>query len=458
LSRLSARSVLLPTEAGRGRHWRPAPPRRAQNLLAGCIFDGAAVKSAFALLLTRVTEPRLAPEKGNIMKRTISVMLGNGSVNHNSRKFKAENVDGERTHMNISYCNESIKKVYHELFDEALKKYNEKQTRADRRIDNYYEKISNSKQEKSFYEIIIQIGNKDDMSAVGDHAELAMTVLNEYYLSFQERNPSLRVFSAHLHMDEATPHLHIDFIPFITGSNRSLETRVSLKKALATLGFNGGTRGDTEWNQWVQFEKEQLAAVMERHGIEWEQKGTHEKHLSVLNYEKEMRAAEVAELDDKLSEKKDELITLEKRIENFDLGEKELNDVTELLDNNSDFQLSEPTALMSAKSYKQKIVEPLITKMKAIVQKFVQKYFQMKDQYLSLQKSYKDMKYHYGGMQNENEELTRELTHLQNENRDYRFLRKVFGDEQIDKLIEQAREIQQSKQRGKRVRNNHEER
>ena len=392
------------------------------------------------------------------MKRTISVMLGNGSVNHNSRKFKAENVDGERTHMNINYCNESIKKVYHELFDEALKKYNEKQTRADRKIDNYYEKISNSKQEKPFYEIIIQIGNKDDMSAVGDHAELAMTVLNEYYLSFQERNPSLRIFSAHLHMDEATPHLHIDFIPFITGSNRSLETRVSLKKALATLGFNGGTRGDTEWNQWVQFEKEQLAAVMERHGIEWEQKGTHEKHLSVLNYEKEMRAAEVAELNDQLSEKKDELITLEKRIENFDLGEKELNNVTELLDNNPDFQLPEPTALMSAKSYKQKIVEPLITKMKAIVQKFVQKYFQMKDQYLSLQKSYKDMKYHYGGIQNENEELSRELTHLQNDNRGYRFLRKVFGDEQIDKLIEQARELQQSKQRERRVRNNHEER
>jgi hypothetical protein len=392
------------------------------------------------------------------MKRTISVMLGNGSVNHNSRKFKAENVDGERTHMNINYCNERIKKVYHELFDEALKKYNEKQTRADRKIDNYYEKISNSKQEKPFYEIIIQIGNKDDMAAVGDYAELAMTVLNEYYLNFQERNLSLRVFSAHLHMDEATPHLHIDFIPFITESNRSLETRVSLKKALATLGFKGGTRGDTEWNQWVQFEKEQLAAVMERHGIEWEQKGTHEKHLSVLNYEKEMRAAEVAELNDKLSEKKDELTTLEKRIENFDLGEKELNDVTELLDNNPDFQLPEPTALMSAKSYKQKIVEPLITKMKAIVKKFVQKYFQMKDQYLSLQKSYKDMKYHYGGMQNENEELSRELTHLQKENCDYRFLRKVFGDEQIDKLIEQARELQQSKQREKRVRNNDYER
>ena len=81
------------------------------------------------------------------MQRTVSAMVGKGSVNHNSRKFKAENVDGSRTHLNIDYCNEPIKKIYHELFDEALKRYNEKQTRADRRIENYYEKIISNIQE-----------------------------------------------------------------------------------------------------------------------------------------------------------------------------------------------------------------------------------------------------------------------------------------------------------------------
>ena len=73
------------------------------------------------------------------MQRTISAMVGKGSVNHNSRKFKAENVDADRSHLNIDYCNESIKKVYHELFDEALERYNAKQTRTDRKIANYYE-------------------------------------------------------------------------------------------------------------------------------------------------------------------------------------------------------------------------------------------------------------------------------------------------------------------------------
>ena len=128
-------------------------------------------------------------------------MVGKGSVNHNSRKFKAENVDGERSHLNVDYCNESIKNVYHKLFDEALQRYNKKQTRADRRIADYYEKIRNSKQEKPFHELILQIGDKENMSAGSESGQLARQILDEYYHGFQERNPNLYVFSAHIHMD-----------------------------------------------------------------------------------------------------------------------------------------------------------------------------------------------------------------------------------------------------------------
>lgn len=221
------------------------------------------------------------------MKRTISAEVGKGSVNHNSRKFKAANVDPERTHLNVEYCNEPIKQVYHKLFDEALKRYNEKQTRSDRRIENYYEKIRTGKQEKPFHELIIQIGNRDDTGSGTEIGEQAKEALNEYFQGFRERNPNLYVFSAHLHMDEATPHIHIDFVPFTTGSKRGLDTRVSLKQALAAQGFHGGTRGATEWNQWVLSEKKELAIAMFRHGFEWEQKGTHEEHLSVIDYKKQ---------------------------------------------------------------------------------------------------------------------------------------------------------------------------
>ena len=246
------------------------------------------------------------------MNRTISIMVGKGFVNHNSRKFHAKNTDPERSYLNVEYCNENLHSVYHQLFDEAQQRYNAKQKRADRMIPDYYEKIRSGKQEKLFHEVIVQIGNREDMNAQSENGALAAQVLDEYMREFQKRNPNLRVFSAHLHMDEATPHLHIDFVPFTTGSKRGMDTRVSLKKALAAQGYTGGSRSDTEWNQWVEAEKNALAAVMERHEIQWEKKGTHEKHLSVLDFEKRERAKEVAALESQKTELQERVDDLQK--------------------------------------------------------------------------------------------------------------------------------------------------
>ena len=375
------------------------------------------------------------------MQRTISAMVGKGSVNHNSRKFKAENVDGSRTHLNIDYCNEPIKKIYHELFDEALKRYNEKQTRADRRIENYYEKIRNSKQEKPFHELILQIGDKENMSVESENGQLARQVLDEYYRGFQERNPNLKVFSAHLHMDEATPHLHIDFVPFTTGSNRGLDTRVSLKQALAAQGFKGGTRGDTEWNQWVSAEKSALAFVMERHEIEWEHKGTHEKHLSVLDYKKQEREKEIAVLDNQLAEKKDEFRVMADRIENFDNGEKSLQKLDESIMNEPEYQLPEPPAMMLARTYKAKFVEPLISRFKSLISTLFARYFKALDSYHRLNITNGNLYSANETLEKINDKLTEENTRLRAENKDYSLLRKVFGHKQIDDLLERARNV-----------------
>ena len=371
--------------------------------------------------------------------------VGKGSVNHNSRKFKAENVDGSRTHLNIDYCNERIQTVYHQLFDEALKRYNEKQTRSDRRIPNYYEKIRSGNQEKPFHEIVLQIGNKEDMSATGEYAELARQVLDEYYQGFQERNPNLRVFSAHLHMDEATPHIHIDFVPFTTGSKRGLDTRVSLKQALAAQGFKGGTRGATEWAQWVQSEKEQLAAVMERYDIQWEQKGTHEKHLSVLDYKKQEREKEIAALDSTLAEKQDELETVQSRIDNFDQGVQSIEKLEQRIESDAEFQLPDPPTLMTAKTYKQRFVDPLIKKLKEVIREVFYHYYKALDSYHRLNTT-------NGRLYRENEHLTATNDRLKGENdvlrselKDFRFLRKVLGSQQIDNLIAQAKDMEQQR-------------
>ena len=435
---------------------KPLLPLRERKTCSQVAFlMGLPVKSAFALLLTRVTEPRTSKFmrlEVYIMQRTISAMVGKGSVNHNSRKFKAENVDGSRTHLNIDYCNEPIKKIYHELFDEALKRYNEKQTRADRRIENYYEKIRDSKQEKPFHELILQIGDKENMSAESENGQLARQVLDEYYRGFQERNPNLRVFSAHLHMDEATPHLHIDFVPFTTGSKRGLDTRVSLKQALAAQGFKGGTRGDTEWNQWVSAEKSALAFVMERHEIEWGHKGTHEKHLSVLDYKKQEQTVELEQLGAKIEEKQAEFNVLSERVLNYDDGLENLKNVEEMLDNAPEYQLSEPQSFMSAKAYKMKIAEPLIQKLKALIKTALARCFEGWD-------SYHRLNITNGNLYRENEMLSKINSKLKSENenlrsevKDYKLLRKVFGHKQIDELLEQAKNIEGRKRENPRSR------
>ena len=303
------------------------------------------------------------------MKRTISAMRGKGSLSHNSRQFIAENVDSSRTPLNVEYRNEDIRAVYHELFDDALARYNEKQTRKDRIIDDYYEKIRTGKQEKLFEELIIQIGNKDDMNASSENGQLARQMLDEYMQSFQQRNPTLRVFSAHLHMDEATPHLHIDFIPFTTGSKRGLETRVSLKKALEALGFAGGTKSHTELNQWIESEKQALASIMARHDIEWEQKGTHEEHLSVLDYKKQERSKEVAALETQIGALQEQTATAETALSE---KQEQLDDIAPILKNTEKFVrkyddperlLPEAGMLESGKAFREKKALPILGKL-----------------------------------------------------------------------------------------------
>ena len=386
------------------------------------------------------------------MKRTISAMVGHGSVNHNSRKFHAKNTDPERSHLNVTYCQENIKAVYHELFDEALERYNAKQTRADRRIENYYEKIRSGKQEKPFHEIILQVGNKDDMSADSDEGRLAAAVLDEYMKAFQERNPNLRVFSAHLHMDEATPHLHIDFVPFTTGSKRGLDTRVSLKQALAAQGFKGGTRGDTEWSQWVRSEKEQLSAVMERHGIEWEDKGTHDKHLSVLDYKKEQRAKEIAALETVKAEKESQVESQERRLKELAPAVKDMERLAADFSADPEEILPEAGTLESAKSYREKKAKPLLAKIVKVLRSLFRKYIDLKGKFDRLQGDYDRVREGNARLSDRLMEVKLENKKLRQISADYERVKRVFGPEQVEVAVQADKQREQAEKGRKRPR------
>ena len=447
------------------------------------------------------------------MKRTISFMTGKGSVNHNSRKFHAKNTDPERSCLNVEYCNENVKDVYHELFDEALTRYNEKQTRSDRRIDDYYEKIRSGKQEKPFHEIILQIGDKDNMGAKTENGRLAAKVLDKYMRDFQRRNPTLRVFSAYLHMDEATTHLHIDFVPYTTGSRRGIDTRVSLKQALSALGFKGGTRRETELNQWVAYEKEQLAAVMLEHGIEWEKKGTHEKHLSVLDFEKKERAKEVAELEQSISDGKERLSDIQiqhrKAVQETEQirqkGEairqevSELSETSDLLkeqattlaedkkkllsdnvklekqqkklqqdiekmvqskavmernihayDEDEKWQLPEPAALMSAKAYKDKKAFPLVEKLKETIKALTIKCVQLAEQGKKLKEKVTRQEQQISRLTDKVMEQSDIIDRLQEKTEDLGRLERYFGREQVQSIVERSKALEWAEKENKR--------
>ena len=409
--------------------------------------------------------------KGDLLKRTISFMTGKGSLNHNSRKFHAKNTDPNRTHWNVEYCNEDIKDVYHELFDEPLKRYNDKQTRKDRKIDDYYEKIRSGKQEKLFHEVILQIGDKDNMGSETMEGQLAAKILDEYMKGFQERNPTLRVFAAHLHLDEATPHLHIDFIPYVTGSKRGLDTRVSLKQALSSLGFKGGSRSETELNQWVQSEKQKLAMVMRENEIEWDQKGTHEPHLSVLDYKKKVREHEVEELTehknllehdlhdisecvDEIQKEKEqaekERDAVIKKTEVLEKRFSALNSKAGLVDSHAreygyypEEWLPEAGTLESAKSYRKRIF-PLVKKVANMIQALYSKYLELKSKNQKLSDRNLDLENRVDRLREEVSVIKKENVALLNVSYDMDRVVAVLGKNKVKEAIEVAKHLEQA--------------
>ena len=433
-----------------------------------------------------------------MMKRTISGMIGAGSLAHNRRDFVAENVDPKRTQYNICYRNENLQEVYKELFDEAVERYNVGK-RNDRKITNYYEKIRLGKQEKLFHEVIFQIGNCGDMAVGTEEGELAVKILDEFLKDFEKRNPTLRLFNCYLHLDESTPHLHVDFVPYVSGwTGKGMDTKVSLKQALKSLGFPGGSKRDTELNQWINHEKEVLAEVAKKYGIEWEQKGTHEEHLDVYNFKKKERKKEVQALeqekeyltaeneslafkisevkadiekleDEKLQFKKDK-DAAEKRVKKAETELKKLEDRREFLqpvmDNvNKEIKeygmiktfLPEATALERAVTYRDKKIKPLFIEMKnkigamaAQVKELTRERDNWKSKFQQKKKEHENTKKELAEVQKDYQKLSGEKEVLQGLADRYNRLLRMLGKDMVERLVQDDIRIQEELEAKKR--------
>ena len=243
--------------------------------------------------------------------KTISFPKGEGRLTHNNREFIANNVCPERTGWNITYVRESVADAYEKCFGEAVREYNASQKRNDRKISNYVKKIENSNnKENVFYENIVQLGTKYDTAVVDENGNLteaakeAVDLLDEYARTFQERNPNLYLFNCVLHLDEATPHLHIDYIPVANGYKKGMKTRNSISKALQQMGFaKGKGRYNNEVIDWEARERDYLMGLCRERGIEVEIKGDKRDNLTLPEYKAAMRKVEHLETEaEKLSQ------------------------------------------------------------------------------------------------------------------------------------------------------------
>ena len=221
-----------------------------------------------------------------IKAMSVSFRSDDVCIEHNNRDFFSDNVDKMRTPNNITYIKRDLRELYHELFDTALAEYNAKQKRADRQIPDYYEHIRKGKKEKMFQEIIVMFGNSDTCGVGSENWDTAVKLLDEYMRDFEKRNPNLKVFNAVMHLDEATPHLHIDFVPVCYGQKQGLSTRVSMKRAIQQMGFTAKGKKETEAILWGNSERARLTEILNGRGISRQVVGAYHDHKSVEEYKR----------------------------------------------------------------------------------------------------------------------------------------------------------------------------
>lgn len=264
----------------------------------------------------------------------VSMPQGKGSQLHNRREYEKigkpipDNIDVSKSSENIILVDKDIKQAYQEIFGEALEQYNAKQKRADRKIEDYCDHIKKSKNgEKLFYEDVVQWGSKEDFQKP-ETRERAKEALVQYVKGFEERNPNLKLVGAYIHMDEASPHLHLDYIPVAQGYTRGLETRNSLDKAMKQMGYRPEkeSRKNNATKLWKENERSVFGEICRNMGLEVEAERKARGSLSVDEYKKarDQMIGEIEQEKEAIVAEVEPLRELKTGIDEIDTAGKEL--------------------------------------------------------------------------------------------------------------------------------------
>ena len=386
----------------------------------------------------------------------VSFSQNKGNLSHNERKFYTNNIDIDRSKDNLQFYSLSVEEAYKEYFGNAIDEYNRTQKRKDRlkSVDKYLFELRENEHkkgaEKPFYEIVVQIGDKNTCNILNnkEQAENAKNVLIEYVKGWQDRNPNLRVFNATIHMDETTPHLHLDYIPVATGYKQGLKVRNSLSKALECQGLGKGVgRNDNASIRWQKQEREVIKDLAINHGFEIEEKGVDRPHLSVSEYkrasddlnERIERNFEVLEVSktkvpfsDKVMIKESDLAALENLSK---LGQQARNAATEHdLALTADFELKNKQ--LKDREYQITNQENKITQKLKEAEKALQIATSAKEIAQEQEKNSKHMKSVYEKLYNEQKNLNQEYNELLKKN--------VSFSQEISKLSDDIKYLKQT--------------
>lgn len=386
----------------------------------------------------------------------VSFSQNKGNLSHNERKFYTNNIDIDRSKDNLQFYSLSVEEAYKEYFGNAIDEYNRTQKRKDRlkSVDKYLFELRENEHkkgaEKAFYEIVVQIGDKNTCNILNnkEQAENAKNVLIEYVKGWQDRNPNLRVFNATIHMDETTPHLHLDYIPVATGYKQGLKVRNSLSKALECQGLGKGVgRNDNASIRWQKQEREVIKDLAINHGFEIEEKGVDRPHLSVSEYkrasddlneriERNLEVLEVSKtkvpFSDKVMIKESDLAALENLSK---LGQQARNAATEHdLALTADFELKNKQ--LKDREYQITNQENKITQKLKEAEKALQIATSAKEIAQEQEKNSKHMKSVYEKLYNEQKNLNQEYNELSKKN--------VSFSQEISKLSDDIKYLKQT--------------
>ncbi|PGD91885.1 plasmid recombination enzyme [Bacillus pseudomycoides] len=238
-------------------------------------------------------------------------------MKHNNRtisekeKERNSHIDYSRSDENKYLVQKDLKELYQEEFGEALEKYNAKQKRSDRKIEDYYKHIQSSKKTSLQQEMIIQVGDLNDFIRNADYKR-ANEILLEWFKDFEKRNPNLKVYNAVIHNDETSPHMHLNFVPVASGYKRGLEKQVSFDRAI--MQQDSALDKTRPFDDWREKEVKLLEKILKERGIERKLVGSNE-YKDVNEYkEKKDLEREIQWLEEKIAKKKDELVKVSEQV------------------------------------------------------------------------------------------------------------------------------------------------